>query len=208
MALPPDRGDSVMVVRGLDRDKSMKCLQESDPDSTATIDGAFITWRHRSGTMNLMTFANSSTLVMLGAKHPTKEALQRVLTLGAPLRRNAGFVALANNVGRGAAVTCAVESSPRLQEEFGGRFGASVRALMLSIRVGGARLEWTGRVVVGSAQEATDVAERLRPNLEAARGMLERFDMRPDGDSVAFDGALTDAQIEAIVAIVRPMLNH
>src|SRR5262249_31700568 len=116
MSVPAD-DDSVVVIRGLDRDKTMRCFAEVDPDSTTTVAGNVVTWRHASGTVNMMAFANASTMVSLGPKHPTKEALERILKIGAPLRGNAQFLAQANALDRSGAITAVFEAGSKTLQE-------------------------------------------------------------------------------------------
>jgi hypothetical protein len=210
LAVPPrEEDDSVVVARGLDRDMTMKCMAEPDADSTVRMDGAVATWSHtKAGTVNVFTFANAKTLVSVGSKHATRDDLAKVLELGAPLRTNAMFMELAKQLEPGAALSMVVTGSSMLSERTATLIGGPSRYLVMSLRVDTDTIEWVGHLGVPSAEQATAVADRVRSNVEALRAMVERMDVTAEGDALRFDGAVTEAQIDAIVAMVRPLMKQ
>lgn len=208
VGIPMQSKLGMFVLRGLDRDKTIGCLKQSkaDTNTTVTFDGDIITLTNKSGAVNLVTFPDAHTMVMQGSEHPTKDTLKLALGVGAPLRKDAAFMAVEKRVEPGAAVTLVFRpGSELLRERVSQQIGAAAKAAYAAIKVTD-KLEWRFVLTVGSDQEAIAVTDRMQGQLAASKAYFERLEAKAQGADVVMDMALTDAQLHTIADMVGAMM--
>lgn len=210
MGVPMNASLGVFVVRGLDRDRTLECLRTStiETNTTAVFDGDLVSLNNKSGHSNLLTFVDAKDAVFQGSTNPTKETLAKALGIGAPLRDNKAFVAVHQNVAPGAAFAMisrpgATEWSEKLQAKVGARvvqFAATVHVTdVVAARV---------TLQLADASTAATLVENVRPQLEAARQFVERYDIHADGPSVIVDVAITETQIQMFAELVKSAMGN
>lgn len=200
----------MFVLHGLDRDKTIACLKQSkaDTNTAVTFDGDIITLTNKSGAVNLVTFPDAHTMVMQGSEHPTKDTLKVALAVGAPLRKDAAFMAVDKKVDAGAAVTLVFRpGSELLRERVSQQIGASAKAAYAAIKVTD-KLEWRFVLTVGSEQDAIAVTDRMQGQLAASKAYFDRLEAKAQGADVVMDMALTEAQLHTIADMVGAMMSR
>jgi hypothetical protein len=207
--IPMGSEQGVFVIRGIDRDKTVKCLRTSktETQTTATFDGEFITLENKSGAVNLLTFTDAKTAVMQGSQNPTKASLTQAMQIGAPLRRNAEFLAAEQKLAPGAVLAMVSRPGSRaFSQVMQAKTGVPSRYLYATVHLTD-RVEGKFTLVLENAQDAAAVAESSRANFEDAKAYLDRVDVRAQGDTLQVDLAMTEAQIKTIVEMVKPLLG-
>jgi hypothetical protein len=209
VGIPMDSEQGVFVVRGLDRDKTLDCLRSSKATTNTTVafDGEFVTLTNKSGAVNLLTFPEPKVMVMQGSKNPTKETMNAALKSGAPIRANRMFVALMDKLPPGA--TLAMVSRPdskRFTNLLENRVGARARHMYGTLHVTD-RVTAKFVLVLKDPKDAATLEAQMRPQVEASKPYMERFDVRAAGDSLTMEFSMTEAQISAMVDMVKSMMG-
>lgn len=209
LGIPMSAGLALFVVRGLDRDKTLRCLRTSkiETRTDAIFDGELVALRNKSGNTNLMKFVDAKTAVIQGSKGPTKETLAKALQVGAPLRENKAFLAAVETLAPGAALSIVARPGSReFSERFAEKLGAPVRGFTTTVH---STDVITGHVAIEMADAATAVAivENMRPQLAALRQFVGRYDIRSEGPMVIVDLVITEAQIKTFAEMARTMLD-
>jgi hypothetical protein len=67
----------------------------------------------------------------------------------------------------------------------------------------------TGRIAVqlADASTAETLVENMRPQLEAMRQFVERYDIHSDGPTVIIDLVITETQIQMFADLAKNMVN-
>jgi hypothetical protein len=206
--IPMGSEQGVFVFRGLDRDRTLGCLHRSGAhtDPAISFDGEFVTLSHKSGAVNMVTFVDPRTMVMQGSKHPTKASLRAALTMGAPLRHDARYLAAAAKVPRGSVLAMVARpDSTQLGAALEAKVGVPVRGFYAALEVSD-RIELHAAIEVANAADAPALVERMRPQLETARAYFDRFDARADGAEVMLELALNEDQLRMFVDLGKSMM--
>lgn len=209
IGLPMSAELGVFVVRGLDRDKTLDCLRTSKTETNTDVvfDGDLVSLNNKSGHSNLLKFVDAKNAVFQGSTGPTRETLAKALLVGAPLRENKAFVAAHQSVAPGAAFSMlSLPGAPGLAERLEAKIGAKVSQFAATVHVTDVV---SGRVtvVLADASTATTFVENMRPQLEAMRQFVERYDIHADGPSVVIDLVITETQIQAFAELAKSMMG-
>jgi len=113
---------AVIVVRGIDRAKTLACLKSSKVKARTpvTFDGEFVSVTDKSGHVRVLTFADDRTLVIDDSTTASPESLRAALQIGAPLHSNAVFTALDKKLAKGAAVSAVIMPTSELVKKLTG----------------------------------------------------------------------------------------
>jgi hypothetical protein len=205
--IPMGAALGVFVVRGLDRDKTLRCLRTSkiETQTEAAFDGDVVTLRNKSGNTNLMVFVDARTAVIQGSKGPTKDTLANALRIGAPLREDKAFLAAEARLKPGAVFSAVARpGSPALTQQLTQQVGATVRGFTMTVH---STDVITGRITIEMAEAsmAEAVLENVQPQLAELRQLVERYDVRADGSMVIVDLVITEAQIKMFADLAKSL---
>jgi hypothetical protein len=204
-----DNTNGHFVVRGLDRDKTLACLRTSraQTNTTATFDGDFVTLLNKSGSVNMITFPEPHIMVLEGSKTPTKTTLRRALDMGAPLRKDPTYLELEQRVPPGAAISIVMPLGSKFLGSVSNKLGTNVRTAIVTLHVTN-MLSLRFDVAVANANDAQTIAQAVRPQIERMKQLIERWEVRADGDHLAGEIAATEQQLLTIYQLVGPMLDQ
>jgi hypothetical protein len=187
--------EGVMVLRGVDRDQTLKCLAELR-DPRITIHGAFATLSY--GEVSILGFATAQTLVVLTGRQASEQALARILDGGAPLRATPWFRELFGFVQTSEALWFVLGASG-----FGQNATLGIRPLAL---LGAANLAngFTGtlRVRLETPDMASNLVALAQSQSATAKQVLEEFEATAEDADVVVRLSMTQTQLDAVLTML------
>ncbi len=191
--------DGVIVVRGLDRDRTMGCIQRAlSPRARVSIERGVVTVSG-DGPKDppvLMTFAGRSTLVVA----TSRGRLDAALASGAPLRRSRAFLELWQLVDAKQAMWGIVNGTSSAFDALSS-LGMRPRAILGSVGLA-AGLSLTARVRLGTADEAAQLAQLAQTQVGMLKSMADRVDLGAEGADFTVRLDMTAAQLEAVAGLL------
>ena len=193
--------DGVFVVRGLPRDQTIACVGRALAQTQLKIEGGIITVPG-DGPGNLpavMAFADATTLVIA----TSRGGLDAALAAGAPLRRSRAFSELWALVDARRAMWGIVNGAARAFDSLSA-LGVRPRAVFGSVGLAGG-LSLTGRMRLGTPDEATQLASLGQAQAGALQSMADKVEVGADGPDVTLHVELTAEQIDSLAGIALQM---
>jgi len=190
--------EGVIVLRGLPRDRTTACLARGVAGrGPARIEGGVITVPGASPDEPpaSMAFAGAATLV-LGS---TRAALAAALSAGAPLRRSPAFFELWSRVDARRAAWLVANGNSSVFDRLSA-LGVRPRALLGSISLASG-LALTGRLRLGSPDEAAQLSSLAQAQSGALQGMAGRLEIGAEGSDVTVQVELSEAQLETLAGL-------
>jgi hypothetical protein len=194
--------EGVFVIRGLPRDKTMACTGRAlARQAQVTVEGGVITvpGDDPGEPPVVMRFANATTLVIA----TSRAKLEAALASGAPLRRSRAFSELWALVDAKHAMWAIVNGSARMLKSLSA-LGVRPRAILGSAALGNG-LSLAGRLRLGTADEATQLASLGQSQSVAVKGMVDHIEIGADGLDVTLRVDLTPEQLESIAGLMFKM---
>jgi hypothetical protein len=198
--LKPD--GAVMVVRGVDRDKALECLQRAPAELDPKIDSEMATLTKPGGNTFQMAFADASTLLVRVARTPDRDAVKQVLQLGAPLLDNPGFVAADRALGPTDEMT--LLSRPDSTSFATVWSGTGTRLKRLSGKVNlGDRLTMQLVMVLETADQAAQLGTMLSNQFHTPtiKTMFDVIEARTQADTITLDVALAEPKLGSMMTL-------
>ncbi len=159
-----------LVIRGLDRERTLACLATPLFSDKVTNENGLITLTSADGTIDMMTFVDRTTLVMQGSGKKTsavaKAELAAVLAGGTPLRGSPGFLAMYDRLEPNATMWGVV----RLRDggisfgKYASSLGGEPRAAFGTFRISDG-LDATVRIRMDTADLASQVTTKMQGQL-------------------------------------------
>lgn len=193
--------DGVLVVRGLERDRTMACAGRALAQrARVTIEGGVVTISQKPGEPPVvMTFADPRTLVIA----PSRAKLDAALASGAPLRRSRAFSELWALIDAKQALWAIANGGSSAFDGLSA-LGIRPRAMFGSVALGDG-LTMTGRLRLASADEATQLAATVQGQLGPAQAMVDRVEVGADGVDLTLRVSMTTAQLDTIIRMTSGM---
>jgi hypothetical protein len=195
--------DTVMVLRGLERDRTMRCLVQTlgrDP-TIATMDNGIVVIPGKNGdTPIALAFADSDTLLLLGGPDATAEAMRVVLASGSPLRDSPRFVEMLEQLDQKRAMWFLVNGNAKFLQQMAA-LGVSSRGAFGSIDL------TTGvaadlRLRTDDAQKAQTFVMMVQGQLPTIRNFVDKLEVTLREADILFDIAATDDQVDNIIKMM------
>jgi hypothetical protein len=209
LGIPMGSELGVFVFRGLDRDKTLHCLRTSklDTKTTPTFDGDFVMLTNKSGNQNIIKFVDAKTMVMQGSKRPTKETLTRALAIGAPLRKDAAFVAAEKTLAPGAAFAMMSRpGSKAFAEGMRAKLGVPTRGFTATVHITDV-VAVRAAIAMEKPEDAASVLANVKAQTEELKPYVDRYDVSAQGSTVTVDIALTEAQIKVFTDMAKALMG-
>jgi len=196
--------DGVFVLRGLPRDKTLACAGRAIPrQPPIVVEGGIITvpGDGPDDPPAVMTFADATTLVVA----TSRGKLDAALASGAPLRRSRAFSELWALVDAKRAVWAILNGSSRAFSSLAS-FGVRPRAMFGSIALTNG-LSLSGRLRLGTADEATQLASLGQSQVGPMQTMVDKVEIGADGVDVTLRVDMTAAQLDMLAGMATSMLR-
>jgi hypothetical protein len=193
--------DGVFVVRGLPRDQTIACAGRALGQTQLQIKGGIITvpGDGQRRPPAVMAFADATTLVIA----TSRERLDAALAAGAPLRRSGAFSVLWALVDARHPLWGIVNGTSHAFDSLSA-LGVRPRAVLGSIELAGG-LSLTGRMRLGTPDEATQLASLGQAQAGALQSMADKVEVGADGPDVTLRVDLSIAQVDSLAGIALQM---
>jgi len=197
-------GLGVVVVRGIDRDKTLACLHQI---TDARFDGNFVTV-----TDGVVTFVDATTMVMQKGRQPTVATLTQALRDGnAPLGTDPTFAAAIKRLPPHAGITTVSRPNSEEMQSKWKQMGVQFRYFFGSLDVTdktevGIQLEFA--MVVATAEQATQFTTMMQGQLKSAQGnqLFDRADVAASGDTTTMKIAMSETKLASLVRMFDQLL--
>ena len=201
-----DTSDSVLVLRGPDRDRTLACLRSNlIPGTVVTEDRGVLLLAGKTGAQSMVAFADRSTLVLQSAKHPSADALRATLRSGSPLRGSPGFLGTFQRLEPGAMLWLVVNGTAPIFDKFDNAVGRPV-AVFGTLRVtDGFSAQLHVRMAAPDA--ATQLAGLIRGQIHQAGTMFDRLEVSADGEVATLVAEMSRDKVRALVAMLGNLVG-
>jgi hypothetical protein len=190
--------DAVIVVRGLDKDKTTACvMKQAVPLSTAMADGEYITLHHQSGKVNMFTFVDASTVVIRGSNSPTKDGVKAAATAGSPLRSSTEFMADFSKVSTESTVWLVLTNKGKWMDNLAA-LGDRPLGIDLGVRISDA-VKIDSRIRMGKPDAAQKMADAWKQQLAGA-AMFIAGDVKVEATDVVISANIKSEMIDLVLA--------
>jgi hypothetical protein len=188
--------EAVIVLRGVDRDATLRCL-EHHADPRVTVHAGIVAVRDGAAQM-LLAFATAQTAVFVIGSAVTEDRVARIIEGGAPLRGVAKFQELYGLLPGNEALWFVATDAPRLFDQANGiGLVAMVGAVDISNGLAG-----TIRLRVAMPDIAITLVTMARAQAAAAKQIFEDFDVTGEGSDVIVRLAMTQSQLDAVLMML------
>jgi len=194
-ALNESPKQAILIFRGIDRDKTMRCLQHA-PNDYVTVTGK------NPEQSYVLAFVDGNTMVVQGWQGVTTEVLRSTLQVGAPLRQRADVVAAQKQLPAGASMTMIMPAGSKVLAKSAG-VGVKMQQMTGSARVS-ERLDMEIVMTLANNDGASQLAKMLQEQLKSAKSMFDKIEARNDGDKVRLSIGMTEAQVTQIASLLEP----
>jgi hypothetical protein len=192
---------SAAVLRGLDRDRTLACLQAGAFFGVpVTRDGNTVTFE-KNHVGHTIVFVDAQTAVFVGSSD--RAAVDKLIAAGAPLRASPEFIASYDKLGGPAAISFVTAGDMDVFRKTLfplAYFAHDLRAAYGTIRVDdGLALSLHG--VVDTAEHADHLVATIQPQLAGAKAYVAKLDVKADGPVVTGEVEMSAAQLTQLGAL-------
>lgn len=196
MRYTEDKPSGVVVVRGVDKDKGLACIDKmKEPGAEVTRDGDLVFIKDRNLTA-VVSFVAGDTAVMVLGDQATAAGIKAVVAGNSGLKSTAWFEELYSKVKSNDSVWFVVNGKP--MERADSMIGSKPKAAAGSINItDGIALE--GKIVLDSAEAATKVATELKSKSQLVAAMVDKIDVTGDGSVVSYAVVVSNQKLQDMV---------
>ncbi len=208
MSAGTDNPAGVVVVHGLDKTKTMDCMEKTKTEMEAegskyTVDGNFVTVTTKTNETSVFTFVDGNTAVMQAGPGVTKDTLTAVLSGAAGVKSSAAFMDLYNKTNAGTVRFLVNGNMKQLQNN---PLNVKPKAIFGSLDVtDGLGLNVAARL--GSDAEASQLAATLKGQVSQAAAFVSKADVTSEGSDVRIDVAMSSAQLTSLAGMAGGMMR-
>jgi hypothetical protein len=202
--------DGVMVMRGPDRDRTLKCMTApvfaKDGRKVAVDRGVItISGKDPGDGPTVMTFIDASTAVMVTGTGASRATLEAALASGAPLRKSRAFSELWSGIDAKQTLWAVMNGSAKMFDG-AAQIGARPKAIIGSLSLANG-LAASGRVRFASPDQATQYAGMAQAQLGMVKAMVEEIEVAAEGTDLTLRLSMSVQQIEQLAAMMGGMLG-
>ncbi len=203
-----DDPQGVVIVHGMDKAKSMACLEKSKAEMEAegskyTVDGEIITVTAKEGKTSVMTFIDADSAVLQIGPAVNKDTLAAVLAGTAGVKSSAAFMDLYGKTKAGTVRFLVNGNMKQLQDN---PMGIKPKAVFGSIDI----TDGLGVFVaarLNSDAEATQLAATINGQVAQAKAFVTKADVTADGSDVRVDVAMSSEQMTALAGMAGGLIR-
>jgi hypothetical protein len=200
-----DKPQMVMVAHGLDKTKSLDCLDKNKDEfvkdgTQMTRDGDVVLFKNKNGDTAAITFINNSTGLVVAGDNATPAGVKAVAAGGSTLKTSAAFVDMYKKVKTGdslwgLASGKVLEKAPIKATAAYGSFNVS-DGLALDVRI---RFE--------KPEDATQAASLASGQAKQAAQFVDKAEFTAEGNEVHGSVVMSNQKLQAVVQQFAPMIN-
>jgi hypothetical protein len=204
--------DGAMVIHGLDKAKSMACLEKAKAEaakngSEVTVDGDVFTVKDKSGQLTAWTFVSGDTL--LGVLGPTasKDTVLAAAKGGSALKTSQTFVDMYSKVKTNESLWLLINGNAPFMAK-AAQAGVKPKAVFGSVNVtDGLTLDLNIRVA--TPDEATNLVNMMKGqvNNPQVKQMFDKFDVSADGPDAKISVAMSNQKLQQLIGMIGGMMG-
>lgn len=207
-----DKPDGAIVVHGLDKAKSMACLDKAKAEaakqgSEITVDGDVFTVKDKTGQTTVWTFTGSDTL--LGAVGPaaSKDSLMAMAKGTNGLKASQTFLEMYSKVNTKDSLWLFVNGNAPFMAK-AAQAGVKPKAVFGSINVTDG-LTVDMRIRLGSPDEAKSLVTMMQGQTSSpqVKQMFDKLDVTVDGSDAKVAVAMSNAKLQSLIGMVGGMMG-
>jgi hypothetical protein len=202
--------DGVVVVHGVDKAKTLACLDTMKPEMEAkgteyTRDGDVALFKDKKGTAMGLTFTNDSTAVAVIGAQANLAGVKQVATGGSKLKDSDAFRDMYSKVRTGDSLWGLMNGNSPVFDKMG-NMGIKAKAVFGSLNVtDGLSLDL--RIRAADAAGAQQLASMSKQQLGQASKMFDQSDVVADGNDVKYTMVMSAAKLQNMIQQFGGMLG-
>lgn len=198
--LSKDTANTVLVVRGLDHDRTIACLQaQVVPDVTVAVDHDIVSLTHSAG-HDLLAFADRTTMVLQGSRDGSPDGLRALLKSGAPLRSSPVFLDMFGHLEPGATAWLVVNGNAAMFDQLGA-MGNRPRAIYGTLRLAaglGAKIHFR----MTTPEQATQLAATAQGQTQQVAAMVDRIEATSQGEVMTVSVEMSLDKLRSLISMI------
>lgn len=205
-----DQPDGAVVIRGLDKAKSMACFDKMKAEAAKdgaeiTVDGDVVLVKNKNGNTVASTFLGADTmLVTLGAAG-TKDGVLAAAKGGSALKTSATFVDMYSKINTKDSLWVLVNGNASFMQQ-AAQAGIKPKAVFGSLNVtDGLNIDF--RMRVDSPDQATQMANAFKGQVAGFAQMADKLDITSDGPDVKLVVAMSQQKLENAIKNLGAMMG-
>lgn len=207
-----DQPDGAIVVHGLDKGKSMACIDKAKAEaakkgSEITVDGDVFTVKDKSGQLTAWTFVNTDTLLGVVGPNASKDTLLAAAKGGSTLKSSQTFVDMYSKINTKDSLWLLVNGNAPFMAK-AAQAGVKPKAVFGSINVTDG-LTVDMRIRLGSPDEATQLVNMAKGQTSSpqVKQMFDKLDVTSDGSDAKISIAMSQTKLNQMVQMVGGMMG-
>jgi hypothetical protein len=204
--------DGSIVVHGLDKGKSMACLDKAKAEAAKkgteiTVDGDVFSVKDKEGQTTVWSFVNSDTLLGVVGPNASKDTLLAAAKGGSTLKSSQTFVDMYSKINTKDSLWLLVNGNAPFMAK-AAQAGVKPKAVFGSINVTDG-LTVDLRIRLGSPDEATQLVNMAKgqTNNPQVKSMFDKLDVTADGADAKIAIAMSNAKLQQLIGMVGGMMG-
>jgi hypothetical protein len=204
--------DGAMVIHGLDKTKSMACLDKAKAEaakngSEVTVDGDVFTVKDKNGQLTAWTFVSGDTLLGVIGPSASKDTVLAAAKGGSALKTSQTFVDMYSKVKTNESLWLLINGNAPFMAK-AAQAGVKPKAVFGSVNVtDGLTLDLNIRVA--SADEATNLVNMMKGQINnpQVKQMFDKLDVSADGPDAKISMAMSNQKLQQLIGMVGGMMG-
>jgi hypothetical protein len=197
-----DKPDGVVVVHGTAKGKTLDCFEKMKDEAAKSgesiaRDGDVVLVKSKGGETVAVTFVNDSTAVVMVGPQASKDGVMKAAQGGSALKTSPAFVEMYGKINTQASLWMLMNGNSKAFDK-AAAMGVKPKAVFGSINVtDGLAVDMVMRL--DSADQATQMANAFKGQVQAFASMVDKLDISNDGPDVKMGVAMSSQKLEALV---------
>ena len=207
-----DQPDGAIVVHGLDKAKSMACLDKAKAEaakqgSEITVDGEVFTVKDKNGQLTAWTFVSADTLVGSVGPGASKDTVTAIAKGGTSLKSSQTFLEMYSKVNTKDSLWLFVNGNAPFMAK-AAQAGVKPKAVFGSINVTDG-LTVDMRIRLGSADEAKSLVDMMKGQTSSpqVKQFVDKLDVTVDGTDAKIAVAMSNQKLQQVVGMFAGMMG-
>ena len=205
-----DNPDGVVVVHGAGKKESLDCFEKMKDEAAKSgdeikRDGDVVLVKSKKGETVAITFVNDTTAVAVVGPNANKDGVLKAAQGGSALKSSPAFVEMYGKINTQASLWMLVNGNAKVFDK-AAQMGVKPKAVFGSVNVTDG-LSVDMRMRLESADQATQMANTFRGQLQAFQPMVDKMDVGAEGADLKFSVAMSQQKLEALVKNLMGMFG-
>ncbi|HSD86366.1 MAG TPA: hypothetical protein VLB44_02590 [Kofleriaceae bacterium] len=207
-----DQPDGAIVIHGLDKAKSMACLDKAKAEAAKkgteiTVDGDVFMMKDKGGSSTAWTFVNNDTMLGVVGPAATKDTLLAAAKGGSSLKNSQTFTEMYSKINTKESLWILVNGNAPFMAK-AAQAGVKPKAVFGSVNVTDG-LTVDLRIRLGSADEATQLVNMMKGQTQSpqVKQMFDKLDVTSDGADAKIAVAMSNAKLQQLIGMVGGMMG-